>query len=158
MKIWRRGAPALRAHCLGVDGRNLPFAASCNKAINATIWAAVVANAAPAKPIVGTRMPSPTKFAAPDKPAAFSGARTFLRACVGMRVTRSSPIERRGRRHISDRRRNIRDIFSRSKNYEVALAPGVEPGKKGRGPRTSDVDWSTMMSKAGTKAKERMRV
>mmetsp|Transcript_9157 Transcript_9157/g.24097 ORF Transcript_9157/g.24097 Transcript_9157/m.24097 type:complete len:375 (+) Transcript_9157:909-2033(+) len=47
-------------------------------------------------------MPSPTKFAAPDKPAAFSGARTFRRA--------------------------------------------------------SEVDCSTMMSKAGTKANERMRV
>ena len=63
MKIWRKGAPADRAHCFGVDGRNLPFAASCNKAINATICAAVVASAAPARPIVGTNMPSPTKFA-----------------------------------------------------------------------------------------------
>ena len=48
MKIWRKGAPADRAHCFGVDGKNLPLAASCNKAMSATIWAAVVANAAPA--------------------------------------------------------------------------------------------------------------
>jgi len=90
VKIWRKGAPALRAHCLGLDGKNLPFAASWSRAIKATICAAVVAKAAPAKPIVGTSIPSPTKFAAPDKPAAFSGALTFLRACVGMRVTRSA--------------------------------------------------------------------
>ena len=99
------------------------------------------------------------KREAPDKPAAFSGARTFRRACVGMRgQVRRSADERRGRRHISDRRRNHHVIFSRSKNYEVAPAPGVEPGKKGRGPRTNEVDCSTMMSNAGTKAKERMRV
>ena len=66
-------------------------------------------------------------------------------------------VELRGRRQITGRRKN-EAVFSRSKNYEVAPAPGVEPGKKGRGPRTNEVDCNTMMSKAGTNAKDRIRV